>query len=326
MPVNPWDEIEQPPDDAIAGGPWFYAETYREYQKGLEVILNELETHRNTIESLGLEASPFEKEVSRIRQMVEWGKERLDSVGTSPAATIHIPGVSYGSLRYLKAGILYRAYLVEQQKRDFAREPKLAPRSVLQSFDTRINQLRNLAESGMLNGLRPAEVFFELLPSSVAETGVPSVLGVKVALLAATASSEIPVIDPVLRKRCLTLLDAIEGSGGTEQLDTVIREMSVILEDRVRELSGFTGKAAGADLFSATMTKDPPLIRFSPEKDIQEAAHLFFRGYSGLVRNEAMHRLVPSYTKERVLQLLGIVDYLLFLLSKAETTKSGGES
>lgn len=59
---------------------------------------------------------------------------------------------------------------------------------------------------------------------------------------------------------------------------------------------------------------------------MQEAAHLFFRGYSGLVRNEVMHRLVESYTKERVLQLLGTVDYLLFLLSKAQVEKAGDAS
>jgi hypothetical protein len=102
--------------------------------------------------------------------------------------------------------------------------------------------------------------------------------------------------------------------------------MSVVLEDRVRELTGFAGKFSGAELFSATMTRDPCLIRFGSEKDVQEAAHLFFRGYSGLVRNEAMHRLVESYTKERVMQLLGTVDYLLFLLSRAQVQRVNGTS
>ena len=59
---------------------------------------------------------------------------------------------------------------------------------------------------------------------------------------------------------------------------------------------------------------------------MQEAAHFFFRGYSGLVRNEVMHRVVESYTKERVMQLLGTVDYLLFLLSRAQVQKANGTS
>jgi hypothetical protein len=70
------------------------------------------------------------------------------------------------------------------------------------------------------------------------------------------------------------------------------------------------------------MAKDRPRIKFSDQKDVQESAHLLFRGYSGFVRNEVMHRLVPSYTQERVLQLLGTVDYLLFLLSRAEVDNS----
>jgi hypothetical protein len=74
------------------------------------------------------------------------------------------------------------------------------------------------------------------------------------------------------------------------------------------------------------MAREPYLIRFSPEKDVQEAAHLFFRGYSGLVRNEVMHRVVESYTKERVMQLLGTVDYLLFLLSRSQVQKANGAS
>ncbi len=102
------------------------------------------------------------------------------------------------------------------------------------------------------------------------------------------------------------------------QFDTVIREMSVILEDRVRLLSGCEGALSGSELFAAAMTGAAPRIKFSTRKDLQEAAHLLFRGYSGFVRNDVMHRLSGGFTKERVLQLLGMVDYLLDLLAHAE--------
>jgi len=58
MPPNPWDNVEQPSDDAVAGSPWFYVDTYMEFQKGLEALLAELETHRNVIQLLGLTSSP----------------------------------------------------------------------------------------------------------------------------------------------------------------------------------------------------------------------------------------------------------------------------
>ncbi len=325
MAPNPWDGVEQPSDDTVAGSPWFFVDTYVEFQQGLEALLNELESHRNVVQLLGLESSPYEDEVSRIRGSVDWGKDRLNAAKGSPRASIIVSGVTFCSLRYLKAGVLYRAYLVEKQKREFLAEAKIVPRSVLRSFDVRIEQLRNMGEMGKLSGLRPADVLFELLEASEGPTG-KSEARMKPTFPTPTTATDIPVVDPILRKRCLPILGAIEGVGSPDQYDTVIREMSVVLETRVRELTGFLGKASGAELFSATMAREPCLIRFSSEKDVQEAAQLFFRGYSGLVRNEVMHRLVESYTKERVMQLLGTVDYLLFLLSRAQVQKANGAS
>lgn len=318
MPTNPWDSIEQHLDDERAGSPWFFAETYQEFHRGLEALLSELEQHRKAVEQLGLTASPFEEEVDYLRGMVNWGKEKLDATGGSPRGTITVNAVSYRSLRYLKAGILYRAFEVEKQKAAFLVKNKIVPKSVLRSFDARIEQLRGMSEMGKLSGLRPADVLFELTEAQ-STAGVPSPSQRLVQALPPQAlDSEVFVVDEVLRKRCLPLLRAIDGQGAGDQYDSVIREMSVVLEDRVREVSGYIGNASGADLFGITMARDPVLIRFSPEKNVQEAAHLFFRGYSGLVRNEVMHRLVESYTRERVVQLLGTVDYLLYLLSRAE--------
>lgn len=320
MSPNPWDGVEQPPDEKVAGSPWFFVDVYADFQKGLNALLSELEKHRNAIQLLGLESPPYDEEVARIRNMVEWGKERLDGTKDSPRDSITVNGVTFGSLRYLKAGVLYLAYIIETQKRTFLTEAKIVPRSVLQSFDVRIEQLQNMGEMGKLGGLRPAEVLLELLEATDS-TRIKSEPRMELALPTSTTHADVPIVDPVLRKRCLPLLTAIEVANNPQQYDTVIREMSVVLEDRVRELSGFTGKASGAELFSATMTRDPYLIKFSSEKDVQDATHLFFRGYSGLVRNEVMHRLVETYTKERVMQLLGTIDYLLFLLSKAQVQK-----
>lgn len=323
MTPKPWDGLEQPPDETVAGSPWFFVDAYAEFQKGLTALLSELENYRNAVQLLGLESPPYDEEVARIRRMVDWGKERLDGTKASPRDSITINGVTFGSLRYLKAGVLYLAYLVEKQKRAFLTDAKIVPRSVLQSFDTRIQQLQNMGEMGKLGGLRPAEVLLELFEATDS-TSCKSEARMEPAFPTSTTHADVPIVDTVLRKRCLPILVAIEGADSPEQYDTVIREMSVVLEDRVRELTGFAGKVSGAELFSATMARDPCLIKFSSENAVQEATHLFFRGYSGLVRNEVMHRLVESYTKERVMQLLGTIDYLLFLLSKAQVQRANG--
>lgn len=251
MQSNPWDNVQQPSDDLVAGSPWFYVETYLEFQKGLEALLAELERHRKVVELLGLTSSLYENEVDRIRRMVEWGKERLNSGSQLRHAEITVSGVTFGSLRYLKAGMLYQAFLVEKQNRDFLAKTKIVPRSVLESFDARIGQLRNMGEMGKLSGLRPAEVLFELLEADEGGGSSPTAK-MQSALPVPNALVDIPIVDPILRKRCLTILGALEGAGSAEQLDTIIREMSVVLEDRVRELTGYAGKASGAELFSAT--------------------------------------------------------------------------
>ena len=320
-----WEKVKQPHDEKTAGSPWFYTETYKEFHEGLKSMVQELEKYSDLAESLELESSPYEKEIRKLKGMIDWGEKRLGAEESHSFGEITVDGVSYGSLRYLKAGILFRVSQLFQKRYEVLKKDKTVPRSILKTFDERIQQLLNLAEMGILNGLRPADVFFEIVSSGEEPMEDLKLLPQIPPSINQSNSFEVPIIDPVLRKRCLSILNALEEGGTSDQYDTIIREMSVILEDRVRELSGYAGKLSGVQLFGETMGKLPPKIKFSDEKDIQESAHLLFRGYSGFVRNEVMHGLVSSFTRERVLQLIGMVDYLLFILSNAETTKIKAE-
>lgn len=320
-----WETVKQPPDEKTAGSPWFWVTTYKEFHEGLKSIVQELEKYSGLAESLELESSPYEKEIKRLKDMIDWGEKRLGAEASQSLREITVNGVSYGSLRYLKAGMLFRVSQLFQKKSEVLKKAKTVPRSILQTFDERIQQLLNLAEMGKLNGLKPADVFFDIISSGEQPNEDLKILPQIPPPINQGTSFEVPIIDPVLRKRCLSILDALEEGGASDQYDTIIREMSVILEDRVRELSGYTGKLSGVQFFGETMGKLPPKIKFSDDKDIQESAHLLFRGYSGFVRNKVMHGLVSSYTRERVLQLMGMVDYLLFILSNAETTKGKAE-
>ena len=96
-----------------------------------------------------------------------------------------------------------------------------------------------------------------------------------------------------------------------------------ILENRIKEISGFPDKF-GKNLIDEAFGRDGklPVLILSDDKKLQKSAKLFFEGYAGFIRNEVMHKVIPTYTKERVFQLLGFVDYLLFLLSRAEINNS----
>lgn len=311
---NTWDAVKQPSDDAASGDVWFWKETYRGFHDGLKIALEEFQKFSKIAIQLQLESSPFEKDLNRLERLVSWGEEKLND--NQPDVTIG--GASFLTLRYLKAGGLLRAQRLIETRRSFLQKNSIVPNSLLKAYDQKIEQALNIAEFGVLKGLRPAELFFEVVPDEPqrTESAIPSKL---VGLLGgATYESELVVIDPILRERCLNILNTLDEKGLATQFDTVIREMSVILEDRLRQLSGCSAKLSGAELISAAMAGDNPRIQFSDRKDLQESAHLLFRGYSGFIRNEVMHKLVPSFTRQRVSQLLAMVDYLLDLLSTAK--------
>ncbi|RJX28717.1 MAG: hypothetical protein C4525_15855 [Desulfarculus sp.] len=314
-----WEKVKQPRDEATAGSPWFWLETYKEFQEGLICLLKELEKYTALAASLELESSPYEKEIGRLKRMIDWGEKEIAARERDSSGEITIIGVSYGSLRYLKAGLLFRVSQLLQKRSMVLREHKTVPGSLLETFNQKIQQIINLGETGVLNSLKPADVFFEIAPTQEqSATEIQVLPQISSYTTGQSSSFEVPIIDPTLRTRCLSILNAIDNDKAADQYDILIREISVILEDRVRQLSGYTGKLSGVQLFGEIMGKVPPKIKFSNDKDLQESAHLLFRGYSGFVRNEVMHGLVPSYTRERVLQLIGTVDYLLFLLSQAE--------
>ena len=319
-----WENIPQPDDDKTVGDVWFYVDTYREYHEGLKLALERLKTFSDVAKELELTSSPYDKEVGRLTRIVEWGEERLKD--PEHRGDVTIGGASYKTLRYLKAGGLLRAQRLIQRRQEILLQRRLVPKAILQAFDQRIEQLLNLAEVGSLKGLRPAELFFELVMAEPTELSVEPAT-VRSVITNIVYAPDSGILDPVLRERCQSIINSFDEKGLAVQFDTVIREMSVVLEDRVRQLSGCSEKLSGADLFAAAMAGDNPKIKFSDRKDLQESAHLLFRGYSGFVRNEVMHKLIPSFTRERVYQLLGMVDYLLDLLATAQiATKSSGKN
>lgn len=318
-----------PPDNAVAGDIVFFADSHRFCIEGLKDLKNHLVQFEDVKKTFELEHSEYDELIEYITRIINWAEEKL---GPDVSGSHHIfeYGVRYGSLRLLKAGGFYRLHKRENQRDDLlAKHPDL-PRALLASIDEKTSQFRDWLEQGVMNGLRPAEIFFEVTKQAGGQISEQSKVTVQNEnALKASAPlylEKIPIFDGELRTRCLSLLSSLDYSiKGTDsdekgtQLDTVVREMSVILESRIRELAGLASESIeGQELMSRAFSGSSPLLRFSSEPAIQQSAHLLFRGYSGFVRNEVMHRLVHTFTSERVLQLLGLVDYLMFVLSRAE--------
>ena len=72
-----WETVKQPPNEKTAGSPWFWVTTYKEFHEGLKSIVQELEEYSSLAESLELESSPYEKEIGRLKRMIDWGEKKF---------------------------------------------------------------------------------------------------------------------------------------------------------------------------------------------------------------------------------------------------------
>ena len=320
----------QLPDQATAGDIVFFADSYKFCVEGLKELMNHLVRFEGVKKTFELEDSEYDRLIHYISRIIEWAEKRLSSENVTGSHPIFEYGVSYGTLRLLKAGGLYRLHQLQMQRDEILTQHPDLPRALLTAIDAKTAQLRDWLEQGVMNGLNPAEIFFEVtkLTNDQASFQSERILTTETTSRSPTPLylEKIPIFDSDLRARCLSLLSSLdfplkdEGLAGKgTQLDTVVREMSVILEDRIRKLAGLEGEhLEGQELMSRAFSGPKPPILFSTDPSIQQSAHLLYRGYSGFVRNEVMHRLVHTFTNERVLQLLGLVDYLLFVLTQAE--------
>jgi len=297
---------------------YFDVQTYSMFQEGLKKLVAQLKPLQKAKAIFDLDEDPLERDLGRLETMIKWGDEKLSEAGSRGAEIYTLS--SHQSLRFLKAAGMLQIREYERKKSEYIRANKSIPKVLLQAIDEKLTQLKNLVEQGPLNGIDPSELIVEL--SSVDISITPSSGAIHTAQSAEppiilVESDQIPIIDEQLRLRCLYLLRTIEDEKDETKLDTVVREMSVILEDRVRKVANISEKLTGVELMAEAFASTQPKLIFSAEPDVQSAAHLLFRGYIGFFRNEAMHKLITTYTRERVYQMLGYVDYLLFLLSQA---------
>jgi hypothetical protein len=110
---------------------------------------------------------------------------------------------------------------------------------------------------------------------------------------------------------------ATPSNGQHDRLDTVISEATRILEDRLRALAGADVSCSGVDLATFAFRLPAPRLGVSEVPAEQAAAQLLYRGIFGFVRNSAHHRLLGELQPERVLQVVGMVDYLISVAEAA---------
>jgi len=284
--------------------------------KQLETALGSLRQDKEWDEILDEErwnAIPSSQELGRIKRLVEW-LENLVKDKKQPYDTVY-SGIAHGAVRYMKSALgVYIDHFKE--KRDaLARDPSV-PSSVVETIDARLAELRELMNIGiferaslipLIAGVnRPLEKPMSV--KDIPHSKTPQTAPVSVI-------STIQILDKQLQDRCLDLFQNFTEQNQGHRYDTILTEATRVMEDRMRKTSGAPSDIEGVKLATFCFGPDNGKLRFSDDNGVQESVHLLARGVFGLIRNPVHHELNEKLEKERVIQILGLVDYMLHLVS-----------
>lgn len=225
--------------------------------------------------------------------------------------------INHGTVRYLKSiGILYLGF-IKQHRNTLSKNPNMTT-NLLSAIDRQIShQEENINMLGVFKNATLIPLIVDQNTSTSAklddQNDIFSIA--KVTRPKPQIISTIEILDSELRERCLDLFNQFNESGQSERHDTDVAEASRILENRLRLLTKSDDGATGIKLLNRAFDKANPLIKVSAVSAEQEGAELLFRGLFGFIRNQFQHKLVSDISSERVLQILGFVDYLISIIN-----------
>lgn len=303
----------------------FYASTLRFYLDALKYYseqlagdfkgINEDPQLSKLLNQEVLNSFPFSKEVDRIKRLSDWIEKSLaNDTSNSPYYDIELT-ISHGTTRLIKSAVILYLRHLEKRRNEIGKSRKLS-RLALEALDTRLAQLRETISMGVFEDAEEYPLLIEDLNTESHNNKKNEIL--VESLPPAKIASSIELIDTQLRERCLDLFNDFDQNAQHHRFDTVISEATRILEDRIRKLSGAGSDLEGARLVTFAFVGNPARLKLGNTPAEQEAAQNIFRGTFGFIRNPFHHSLIEKVEKERILQILGMVDYLIYLTESAE--------
>jgi hypothetical protein len=312
---------------------FFYRDTYefhlaavKFYEQILKDDLNALKADPDINQILDdevLKSLPLHKEIQRVSRIREWMEGKLSGSGAS-AIDFEV-SVSHGTVRFLKGTMLLYLKQLKQRRNLISERPNIS-RHALDALDTRISELEEKTQIGVFAIATPEPLLVNEVPQEkISESLQPPTEGLSGVLRPRPVIlGSIEILDSEIRSRCLDLFEAFRTEGTTDRLDTVLTEGTRILENRIRAIAKLPADCVGLDLAKTAFGGTTPALRVSDIAAEQEAIHLLYRGVFGFIRNQVHHKLVGELRPERVLQILGLIDYLIFVAEGAR--RVSGES
>ena len=313
----------EPSDDHLYNMVTFRGNTLAFFVKSIEfyrtILSRDLDAVRGDPDLAGLFPESEESsnraryEVEKADRMIEWLNRIVSERGQSVFGCEL--NVSHGAVRYMKTTALLYLQKLRQRREIVASSPNVS-RFILSEIDQKIARYEEITEMGVFAGASSLDLLVDAAPGlelaqRVAIDAAPLQNFVKPVPI---VHDSIEIFDPQLKGRCMRLFRQFSEGGEHDQLDMVLAEATKILEARIRAKSGAPGGTTTAKLIAAAFKADAPLLRVSDAADRQTAALNWMNGVFGFVRNEVHHNLVEDLQPARVLQLVGMIDYMLWLV------------
>lgn len=320
-------DSKEPPDHHRYSWVAFYPDTVRFLLRAIAFYVERLEAEQRTLEAdpelmalLTVETRRefrIGRDCDHAKRIQLWLQEHLDKANGDIDVDISL---DHATVRFLKSvGLLYLAHL-KNRRNAISQTPDLSA-NTLAAIDREITKSEEF--------LNNAGVFSNAstIPLLVPERDVCSVpTGEQEAQPTLRRASRpspviiesIEILDQELRSRCLDLFQQFKESGEHARQDTVISEATRILEHRLRAAIKAADTVTGKDLAIAAFSGTNPVLRISSIPGEQTAVQLLFQGAFGFIRNPVHHKLLTDLSADRVLQVLGFVDYLISIINAAE--------
>lgn len=315
-----YEGVTLPPDSMrffITSGKYYLSRLGRE----LEIIKTD-DLFSELFDDAEIESLGLSKEIERITDIVEVLQKKLDEQIKPWGYELNI---AHGEVRILKAlGLQYINQL--RQRRNSVPQISGAYSILgLQALDAKMSRMNEIISIGVFQNASPWPLLIGDLEDAihVVEDSQAEVEQLGDIPLPRIFSS-IEIIDQQLRERCLDLLQTFDAEDQQHRFDTIINEATRVLEVRIRQLSGADDSQHGTKLMTFAFGGENPKLVVSDVTAEQDATHLMFRGFIGSIRNPFHHRLIEDMSRERVLQILGLVDYLIFLAQTATQIRKQG--
>jgi len=316
---EPQDQVAvEPPDHHQYHWVMFYADTFRFFRAAVAFYSTLLDRDIELIDSDPelsailtkdvLASYPIARERDRVERMMGWFDEYIEK---SPTAYDYDVRLSHGWARLIKSACMLYMQHIRNRRNALAVQSGVS-KSLVDAIDQQLAAMDEKLSAGIFEHASPYPLAVDQLPDRTAvahasEHAAPDSPPPRPVVL-----DTIEIRDPELRKRCLDLLAQFKEDGEHERLDTVLAEATRILEDRLRALSGAPTSCIGAELATLAFAGNAPALTISEEPNEQKSAHLLYLGTFGFVRNVVHHRLVGSLHPDRVLQIVGMIDYLIW--------------